>query len=116
MVKLSCAIVGVESSAFSVEIDENESVDALKVAILARKMYEFPADELKLFPAKNDNAWLSSLTEDVKKLKKGEKTPLIKALTKENQELQAEFPLKDMLNGIDPPHCIVRSTCWWWFQ
>ncbi|KAG3117823.1 hypothetical protein C6341_g27514, partial [Phytophthora cactorum] len=76
MVKLFCAIVGVAGSAFEVDIDEGQ----------------------KLFLAKTDDgAWLSSLTEDVKKLKKGEKTVFIEALTQEEQELQAEDPLEGVL-------------------
>ncbi|KAG4039356.1 hypothetical protein PC123_g25093 [Phytophthora cactorum] len=78
MVKLFCAIVGVAGSAFSVRVVESgepESVDDLKKEIKKEKMYQFPADQLQLFLAKTDDgAWLSSLTEDVKKLKKGEKT------------------------------------------
>ncbi|KAG3161418.1 hypothetical protein PI126_g6450 [Phytophthora idaei] len=67
-------------------------------------MYQFPADQLHLFLAKTEGGgWLSSLTEDVKKLKKGEKTVFIEALTQEEQELQAEDPLEDVLYGMDPP-------------
>ncbi|KAG2782052.1 hypothetical protein Pcac1_g8388 [Phytophthora cactorum] len=104
MVTLYCAVVGVAGSAFPVDIDENKSVGHLKDAIKEKKMYQFPADELQLFLAKKgDGAWLSSLTEDVKKLKKGEKTVFIEALTQEEQELQAEDPLEDVLYGMDPP-------------
>nr|AGV79330.1 crinkler [Phytophthora capsici] len=52
MMKLFCAIVGVAGSAFSVKVDEGETVDDLKKAIKAEKMYQFPADELRLFLAK----------------------------------------------------------------
>ncbi|KAG2802019.1 hypothetical protein PC113_g24537 [Phytophthora cactorum] len=107
MVKLFCAIVGVAGSAFEVDIDDAESVSALKKSIKAEKPNDFKdvdADKLQLFLAKTaDGAWLSSPSEDVKKLKKGEKTALIKALTKEDQELQAENPLEDVLIGMDPP-------------
>ncbi|KAG2788602.1 hypothetical protein PC112_g24496 [Phytophthora cactorum] len=107
MVKLFCAIVGVAGSAFEVDIDDAESVSALKKSIKAEKPNDFKdvdADKLQLFLAKTaDGAWLSSPSEDVKKLKKGEKTALIKALTKEDQELQAEDPLEDVLIGMDPP-------------
>ncbi|KAG4036728.1 hypothetical protein PC123_g27704 [Phytophthora cactorum] len=107
MVKLFCAIVGVAGSAFEVDIDDAESVSALKKSIKAEKPNDFKdvdADKLQLFLAKTaDGAWLSSPSEDVKKLKEGEKTALIKALTKEDQELQAENPLEDVLIGMDPP-------------
>ncbi|KAE8879025.1 hypothetical protein PF007_g24604 [Phytophthora fragariae] len=62
MVKLFCAIVGVVGSAFSVRVDESDSVDDLKDAIKAKKMYQFPADVLQLFLAKKDKgdgAWLT---------------------------------------------------------
>ncbi|EGZ21053.1 hypothetical protein PHYSODRAFT_404076, partial [Phytophthora sojae] len=44
------------------------------------------------------SAWLSSCSED-----KGEKAPLIEALTKEDKELQAVHPPEDLLNDMDPP-------------
>ncbi|GMF31125.1 unnamed protein product [Phytophthora lilii] len=67
-------------------------------------MYQFPADKLQLFLAKaGDNAWLSSLTEDVKKLKKGEKTALVESLTQEDKELQGESGLEKVLAGMLPP-------------
>ncbi|KAG2781720.1 hypothetical protein Pcac1_g8403 [Phytophthora cactorum] len=104
MVKLFCAIVGEAGSAFSVRLDESDSVDDLKKAIAEDQKYDFAASKLQLFLAKKgDGAWLSSLTEDVKKLKKGEKTVFIEALTQEEQELQAEDPLEDVLYGMDPP-------------
>ncbi|KAE8958290.1 hypothetical protein PR002_g30910 [Phytophthora rubi] len=62
MVKLFCAIVGVAGSAFSVRVDESDSVDDLKKAIKEEKMYLFPADKLQLFLAKKDEgrgAWLT---------------------------------------------------------
>ncbi|OWY96453.1 Crinkler (CRN) [Phytophthora megakarya] len=66
MVKVFCAIVGVAGSAFSVRVAEDDSVDDLKKAIKAEKMYQFPADELQLFLAKTaDGAWLTEA--DVKK-------------------------------------------------
>ncbi|EEY59526.1 Crinkler (CRN) family protein [Phytophthora infestans T30-4] len=107
MVKLFCCIVGVAGSAFSVEVDEDKTVDDLKEAIKAKKANDFKeadADKLQLFLAKaGGNAWLSSLTEDVKKLKKGEKTALVKSLTQEEKELQGEDPLSECLEGMDPP-------------
>ncbi|KAK1938141.1 hypothetical protein P3T76_009291 [Phytophthora citrophthora] len=66
MVKLFCAIVGTQGSAFPVNIGESESVGDLKKAIKVEKMYQFPADELQLFLSKKDKgegAWLSE--EDV---------------------------------------------------
>ncbi|KAG2789400.1 hypothetical protein PC112_g24452 [Phytophthora cactorum] len=106
MVKLFCAIVGVAGSAFEVDIDEGQKVGDLKKAIKDQSdgLITDPWPKLQLFLAKTEGgAWLSSPSEDVKKLKKGEKTALIKALTMEDQELQAEDPLEDVLIGMDPP-------------
>ncbi|GMF15361.1 unnamed protein product [Phytophthora lilii] len=49
------------------------------------------------------DAWLSSLTDDVKKLKKGEKTAFIEALMKEDQELQGEDSLEYVLEENNMP-------------
>ncbi|KAL8023773.1 hypothetical protein Plhal710r2_c005g0018381 [Plasmopara halstedii] len=105
MIKLFCAIVDTPGAAFSVRVDESDTVDDLKDAIKAKKPNKIKcdADELRLFLAKCGDAWLPSSTEDVKKLKKGVKTALIEALTEEDQELQAEDPLNDVLSGMDPP-------------
>ncbi|KAG2870512.1 hypothetical protein PC114_g27349 [Phytophthora cactorum] len=63
MVKLFCAIVGVAGSAFEVDIDDAESVSALKDAIKAKKPNDFKdvdADKLQLFLAKTEGgAWLA---------------------------------------------------------
>ncbi|KAG2785295.1 hypothetical protein PC112_g24668 [Phytophthora cactorum] len=74
MVKLFCAIVGVAGSAFEVDIDDAESVSALKDAIKAKKPNDFKdvdADKLQLFLAKTDDgAWLKS--KDLLRMRKGE--------------------------------------------
>ncbi|EEY52989.1 Crinkler (CRN) family protein [Phytophthora infestans T30-4] len=106
MVKLFCAIVGVAGSAFEVDIDQTASVSALKKAIKEENASTITCDakNLQLFLAKaGGNAWLSNLTEDVKELKKGEKTALVKSLTQEEKELQGEDPLSECLEGMDPP-------------
>ncbi|GMF23198.1 unnamed protein product [Phytophthora lilii] len=51
--KRLCAFGGAE-----LEEPANDSVDDLKDAIKAKKMFQFPADELHLFLAKKDGAWL----------------------------------------------------------
>ncbi|CAH0481358.1 unnamed protein product [Peronospora belbahrii] len=62
------------------------------------------ARRLQLFLAKKDaGVWLSSRLEDVTKLKRGQKTALIKLLTRVDQELQGEDSLNDLLNECDPP-------------
>ncbi|GMF28345.1 unnamed protein product [Phytophthora lilii] len=113
MVKLFCAIVGAAGSAFEVKIDDTESVSALKKAIWEEikakfihddKFRSVVASDLQLFLAKTEgNAWLSSLTEDVKKLKKGKKTALVESLTQEDKELQGEDPISEYLEGMDAP-------------
>ncbi|GMF65303.1 unnamed protein product [Phytophthora lilii] len=82
------------------------SVSALKKAIKAENPATITCDakDLKVYLAKTaDRAWLSSRSEDVKKLKKGEKTDLIEALTEEDQELQAEDSLEDVLEENHMP-------------
>ncbi|KAG2851988.1 hypothetical protein PC113_g15428 [Phytophthora cactorum] len=104
-ISLECAIVG-QAGTFDVTTDDGKKVSVLKDAIKGKNPATITCDvkDLQLFLAKTaDGAWLSSPSEDVKKLKKGEKTALIKALTKEDQELQAEDPLEDVLFGMDPP-------------
>ncbi|KAG3198053.1 hypothetical protein PC129_g24429 [Phytophthora cactorum] len=67
MVKLFCAIVGEAGSAFSVRLDESDSVDDLKKAIAEDQKYDFAASKLQLFLAKKDDgagAWLTE--KDVK--------------------------------------------------
>ncbi|EEY67520.1 Crinkler (CRN) family protein, partial [Phytophthora infestans T30-4] len=106
MVTLYCVVVGVAGSAFPVDIDENKSVGHLKDAIKEKNASTITCDamNLQLFLAKaGGNAWLSSLTEDVKKLKKGEKTVLVKSLTQEEKELQGESGLKKVLAGMLSP-------------
>ncbi|KAL4150594.1 hypothetical protein PRNP1_009998 [Phytophthora ramorum] len=114
MVKLFCAIVGVAGSVFEVDIDENKLVGHLKKVIKGEKpndSKDIDADKLQLFLAKKDGgAWLSSLTEDVKKLKKGEKTALIEALMEEDLELQAEDSLKDVLEENHLPTPLSRQV------
>ncbi|KAL4116303.1 hypothetical protein PRIC2_013300 [Phytophthora ramorum] len=61
--KLFCAIVGVAGSAFSVRVDESDSVDDLKKAIKGEKpndLKDIDADKLQLFLAKTEGgAWLT---------------------------------------------------------
>ncbi|KUF83787.1 hypothetical protein AM588_10000602 [Phytophthora nicotianae] len=111
MVKLFCALVGVKGNAFSVTIDASESVDDLKKAIKKEKENKIKcdADELQLFLAREGDE------NDVKKLKKGEKTALIEALTHEGHALDGEFGLEEVLEGMPEPKP-SKFTCWWWFR
>jgi hypothetical protein len=57
--------------------------------------------KLQLFLArKGDGTWLESSTDDVKELKKEEKTALIEALTHEDNELQGESGLQKVLKDM----------------
>jgi hypothetical protein len=107
MVTLVCALVGVKGNAFAVDIDASKLVDHLKDAIKVKKendLKAIDADKLHLFLAKKgDNTWLESSTDDVKKLKKGEKTALIEALTHEDNELQGESGLQKVLKDMPQP-------------
>ncbi|KAL3663066.1 hypothetical protein V7S43_012006 [Phytophthora oleae] len=87
-VKLFCLIVGVKKSGDQDDDSKHHQVDANK---------------LQLFLAKNDRAWLQSCSEDVKKLKKGDKTAAIQVLTQEDKELQGEIGLAAVLADMDDP-------------
>ncbi|KAK1941327.1 hypothetical protein P3T76_007193 [Phytophthora citrophthora] len=51
--KLFCAIVGVEESAFEVDIAEDASVSALKKAIRAELEFGYPNSKLQFYLAKS---------------------------------------------------------------
>ncbi|KAI9905433.1 hypothetical protein PsorP6_013534 [Peronosclerospora sorghi] len=105
MVKPFYALVGLKGSAFSVKIDDSESVADLKDAIKAQNEdITCDADELELFLARTESgAWLESRTNDVEKLKQGELTTAIEELTKENKQLQGEAGLQAVLEGMPSP-------------
>ncbi|KAG1708294.1 hypothetical protein DVH05_024974 [Phytophthora capsici] len=72
MVELFCAIVGTTESAFSVRVNESDSVYDLKEAIKGKNDdMKCPARKLQLFLAKTtDDAWLKS--KDHLRMRKGE--------------------------------------------
>ncbi|GMF38224.1 unnamed protein product [Phytophthora lilii] len=81
MVKLFCAIVGAVGSAFSVRVDEDDSVDDLKKAIKAENATTITGDakDLQLFLAKKeDGAWLKS--KDLLRMRKGEISDEVESL------------------------------------
>ncbi|KAE9278958.1 hypothetical protein PR003_g28367 [Phytophthora rubi] len=105
MVKLllSYAIVGL-AKGDGVEIDDDLPVWKLEDAIREKEKSKGRViGELQLFLAKKDGAWLESDSEDVKKLKKGEKTGAVEALTSEEKELQGESGLQTVLTGMPKP-------------
>jgi Crinkler effector protein N-terminal domain len=104
MVKLFCLVVGVEGAAFSIDIDLSKSVDNVKKAIAVQERYDFAPSKLQLFLARNDNnTWLASSQEDVKKVKKGESTALIKRLTAKEHLLEEELDLVEVLGCMPTP-------------
>ena len=104
---LFCALVGVEGDAFSVKIEDSEAVGDLKDAIKLKKenaLKAIDADMLKLFLGlKPDGTWLASSSDDVKNLKRGEKTTVIEDLTHEDKELPGEYGLDEVLEGMPEP-------------
>ncbi|KAG1697258.1 hypothetical protein DVH05_016545 [Phytophthora capsici] len=59
---LFCAIVGVAGSAFSVEVNEDQTVEDLKKAIADNQKFNFANSTLQLFLAKkHEGAWLTQL-------------------------------------------------------
>ncbi|KAI9991240.1 hypothetical protein PInf_018872 [Phytophthora infestans] len=103
VVALSCCVVG-DGGVIPVKIDTSEVVGILKEVIADKLKYTGRPDKLQLFLAKaGGNAWLSSQSDDAKKLKKGEKTALIEALMKDDQELQAEDSLELEVNNMPAP-------------
>ncbi|TDH70094.1 hypothetical protein CCR75_009541 [Bremia lactucae] len=106
MVTLLCVIVGVAGKAFPVDINTSQFVGHLKDKIKEKAFdtIKGEAHTLQLFLAKTvDDKWLSSCSEDVKKLKEGEKTSLIETLTSEDKELQGNDLLEDVLIGMERP-------------
>ncbi|KAE9112040.1 hypothetical protein PF010_g10595 [Phytophthora fragariae] len=104
MVKLFCAIVGVAGSAIPVDIDASQTVGDLKGAIKEKKsnkLKNVDAGDLQIFLARTaDGAWLESDSEDVKKLKEGEKTVAVEKLTSEKKDLQGKSGLQEVLVGM----------------
>ncbi|UIZ23806.1 hypothetical protein KXD40_009599 [Peronospora effusa] len=100
-----CAIVGTKECAFPVDIDKRQLVGDLKDAIKAKNSdIQCPARSLQLFPAKIvEGKWLASSSDDVIKLKKGEKTHHVVELMKEDQKLQGEDYIADFFEGMEDP-------------
>ncbi|KAF1316992.1 Crinkler, partial [Globisporangium splendens] len=104
--KLFCILVGAKGSAFSVDIEESDTVGDLKDAIKKEKANDLKtvdADRLHLYLAKRDNKWLPSQDPITVTLKKGEISEGIMALMTE--ELDPTFSigyLKAKSNLPDP--------------
>lgn len=61
------------------------------------------ARELQPFLARDVDAWLDPSTDDGRKLKRGEQTAYIKALTHEDKEVLEEFGLEEIIEGMPEP-------------
>ncbi|KAL8010561.1 putative aminoglycoside phosphotransferase, protein kinase-like domain superfamily [Plasmopara halstedii] len=108
MVKLLCAIVGEEGSAFPVDINETLSVGHLKDAIKAKKpnaFKGFDADQLELSLAKKGAGWLPSA--DLAAIEDGEVVPGFQkvSLVDTKRERFSTYSIRDVLdmNGMPPP-------------
>ncbi|EGZ14586.1 hypothetical protein PHYSODRAFT_508737, partial [Phytophthora sojae] len=97
MVKLFCAIVGVAGSAFSVRVDESDSVDDLKDAIKARKpdTIKGEADKLQLFLAKKDGAWLKDDDPATLELEEGKTHQDIQTVI-DGEKMKATWTIEDV--------------------
>jgi hypothetical protein len=107
MVKLFCFVVGEKGDAFSINIEESESVAELKKFIKqkkANKLKNIDARKLDLFLALTfDNKWLDIDSDDANRLEYGEKTDLIEELTQENRRLKGAFGLHAVLKKMPKP-------------
>ncbi|KAK1938138.1 hypothetical protein P3T76_009288 [Phytophthora citrophthora] len=105
LVKLFCAIVGEAGSAFSVRVDESDSVDDLKKAIADDQKYDFAASKLQLSLAKKGAGWLPSA--ELGAIRKGEDVPGFESVSLVDTEKVAysTFSIGDVLktNGMSPP-------------
>jgi len=86
MFKLFCVVVG-EGRPFPVDVAADETAGDLKDKIKEKKMYQFPADELQLYLALKDGAWIGSKSSIVRAMKKGEVRDTVKELIQEEMEL-----------------------------
>ncbi|KAL8006977.1 putative AAA+ ATPase domain, P-loop containing nucleoside triphosphate hydrolase [Plasmopara halstedii] len=107
MVKLLCAIVGEQGSAFPVDIDASQLVGDLKDAIKAKKpdTIKGEADNLRLSLAKKGAGWLPSA--ELRAIRKGEDVPGFErvSLVDTEDELYSTYSIRDVLdmNGMPPP-------------
>ncbi|KAG3108713.1 hypothetical protein PI126_g24895, partial [Phytophthora idaei] len=105
MVKLFCTIAGVPGSAFSVRVDESDSVDDLKDAIKEKNSNTVTCDakDLQLFLAKTaDGAWLQNDDPGVPELEEGRIHPDVQTLIDGNK-MTANWTIKDVLDANHLP-------------
>ncbi|GMF28857.1 unnamed protein product [Phytophthora lilii] len=101
MVKLFCAIPGTRGSAFSVEVDEDETVDDLKKVIKKENPSTITCDtkDLQLFLTKTgERSWLSSKDPDVISMRSGSIPERVKALL--NVEMDPADEIGDLFDDV----------------
>eukprot|EP00644_Phytophthora_capsici_P000860 jgi/Phyca11/71308/gw1.16.631.1 len=110
--KLFCAVVGAQGSAFEVKIDNTESVSAFKEAIAAELRYKGRPDMLELFLAKTESGWLSNDDDLITKLLQNRiDTSKLKALWptwKLNRAKNPQLFGRDVSLGENVVHVLVR--------
>ena len=79
MKSLVCLVVA-DGSFVGVEIGANKNVALLKDMIKQKKMYPFPADQMRLYVAKKEGSWLRPSDDDIKKLEQGDVPSGLRAL------------------------------------
>ncbi|KAL4163624.1 hypothetical protein KRP22_012131 [Phytophthora ramorum] len=121
MVTLFCAVVGVAGSAFSVRVDESDSVDDLKDTIKAENEdIKGPARNLQLFLAKTEGgAWLPGDDSVPLQLDRGGGIDDVRKVTTEEQ-LKATWAVQDVLTANNmtapKPRQIHVLAVGWWFS
>ncbi|KAL4118549.1 hypothetical protein PRIC2_010874 [Phytophthora ramorum] len=101
MVKLVCAIVGVAGSAFSVRVDESDSVGDLKKVIKGEKpndLKDIDADKLQLFLAKKDGAWLKDDDPAALELEEGKTHQDIRTVI-DGEKIKPTWTIEDVLTA-----------------
>eukprot|EP00644_Phytophthora_capsici_P006630 jgi/Phyca11/508614/fgenesh2_kg.PHYCAscaffold_36_\ len=104
MVKLFCAIVGAQGSAFPVDIDTTKSVDHLKDVIKTKNkitLKNIDASDLQLFMTKTkDGPWLRSDDSDVISMRSGAIPEQVKKLM--NEEMNPAARIGDLFGDAKP--------------
>ncbi|KAL7996396.1 hypothetical protein Plhal703r1_c39g0136671 [Plasmopara halstedii] len=98
MVKLFCAIVGEQGSAFPVNIASSESVGDLKEEIAEKQKYDFAASKLQLFLARKGDSWLPDDDPAALQLEVGKVHNDIQVLINE-EKMKATWTIKEVLKA-----------------
>ena len=105
---MNCLIVG-DGSLFAIRIDDSSVVDFLKEAIAKKKMYDFPADLMKVYSAQREGTWfLSSDGESGRKLRNGEIPDEIEHFLRGNEEMDPTCGLFDLFDERTPKYKVIH--------